>query len=171
MTTPLHLQFEPEKLRSDLCFSRFHRIPPPPPHFLFKMRKNKKTSLLLFLPIQTEDTMAGLSCRRSRSEQVWAQQPKYLLELRPAAKIILVSPVKWWCTALTRPGRVPIKWKIVKTFKNIYGNARCQQTMTCQFGFVFKPIIIISNHSAFLFSMGIYGWWYLFWRPMLLTFL
>ena len=73
-----------------LFYSSFHSASLP--HFLFKMRKNKKQVCCCFCPFKLKTPWLGWAAG-GQGHFVWAQQPKYLLELRPGAKIILVSPV------------------------------------------------------------------------------
>ena len=56
------------KMKWHQSFSSFHTAAHPSrPHFLFKMRKNKKQVCCCFCPFKLKTPWLGQSCRRSRS--------------------------------------------------------------------------------------------------------
>ena len=104
------------KMKWHQSFSSFHRASP---SFYLKCVKTKNKFVVVF----AHSNWRHLGWARAAGGQghlVWAQQPKYLLELRPGAKIILVSPVCRVRMHSAGPGRVHINWdnffKLLKIF-------------------------------------------------------
>ena len=108
------------------------------PQFL-KMRKNKKTRLFLFLPIQTEDTLLLQPASRSRSarDQNICQkrnQEKYWFHLLPA--------LHRYCCII--PASVPINSNFLpKLQQNIYENLTKTNRPLTQDDFYFSDVLIV----------------------------
>ena len=71
--------------------------------FYLKCVKTKKQVCCCFCPFKLKTPWLGWAAG-GQGHFVWAQQPKYLLELRPGAKIILVSPVSSKDALCCQPG-------------------------------------------------------------------